>query len=186
MTTCRLLALGLALCLSTELAAQTPVTGTRLPKNEVAQPHYALKLKPSGEIAEIRRLVSEGKAEDAREVALAYVTKVEWPGHDAPTRYAAYNALCVAYTYTGETDKAEQECSRAIDLLPSRWQAYNSRGTVRMIAGDYEGAKDDYYSARKAVGDQNEDAAAVILHNLQVLKQRAKAESDRVDLFEDS
>lgn len=184
MTICRLLTLAFTLCLTTGLFAQAPPTGSRIPNAEVNQPEYVLQLQQPGELATIRRLILEGNAEEARDFAVAYVAKVERPGQEAATRYAAYNALCVAYTHTGETDKAERECTRAIDLLPSRWQAYNSRGTLRMMAGDYAEAKDDYYNARKAAGTNNEDATSVILHNLEILRQRTTTASGSPEIVE--
>jgi len=170
--------LAFAILIAAGASAQTPTTGSRLPGVSGAQPLQITQFKPAPELKTIRRLLADGKALEARKAALAYVEKVERAAQEASTRYFAYNALCVVFTNTGELDKAEEECSRAVDMMPSQWQALGNRGTVRMVAGDYEGAWDDFVRARAAVGPQNEDAAAIIVHNAELLRQRMDRRND--------
>lgn len=172
MTSHRYVTLVVTLCLAVGASAQTTTTGSRLPGGGGAQPLQIVQLRSGGELRSIRELVADGKAEEARKIALAYVEKVERAALGASTRYFAYSALCVVYTNTGELEKAEQECTRAIDILPSQWQALSNRGTARMVAGDYHGALDDFVKAREAVGPDNKDAAAIIVHNAELLRQR--------------
>ena len=66
-------------------------------------------------------------------------------------RYMALNALCVAFSADGQLGEALATCEQAIGLMPDRWEAYNSRGTVFFSGANYESALRDFRLALQQV-----------------------------------
>lgn len=127
-------------------------------------PHQAVWMDRPQEIAEIRKLLQNDKADEAVEVAEGLMRRGDMP---ARYRYDALNALCVARTQQGSLDAAMDACSTAIAMMPSRWEALNSRGTVYLLSGNIDDAIADYQRALKAA-----PGVAVIEYNLKLAEQR--------------
>jgi len=83
----------------------------------------------------------------------------------------------VVYTSIRELDKAEQQCSSAVEIMPGQWSAWNNRGTARYLAGDMEGAQQDYLRALEAAGDR-EGVVELLRHNLTLLDTPAPQEQE--------
>jgi Tfp pilus assembly protein PilF len=166
------LALIVTLTVSAFSYGQTPLTGTRLKSAGNANPRTVLHFKEPDEVSYIRRLLSQGKKSEALATALGYVEQVETAGMDNRSRYYAHNALCAVYTYARESIKAEKECSRAIELEPGHWSAWNNRGTARYLEGDFDRARQDYERALEKAGNV-EDVKELVRYNLTLLKFRS-------------
>lgn len=144
----RLLALfSLTLILSVNAYAQRPLTGTRLPAAGSANPRTVIRMQQPDVVGDIEELLLAGETGEALEMALNFVAQVDKAGMDAQSRYFAHNSLCVVYTKLGEGEKARRECDVAIEAMPLHWSAWNNRGTLRFLAGDFEGAQADYRRA---------------------------------------
>ena len=126
-------------------------------------PHQVVWMDKPQEIAKIRKLLQENKADRAVEMAEGLL-RLDMP---ARYRYDALNALCVARTQQGSIDAAMKACSKAIAMMPSRWEALNSRGTAYLLSGNIDDAIADYQRALKVA-----PGSEVIEHNLQLAEQR--------------
>jgi tetratricopeptide (TPR) repeat protein len=129
----------------------------------------SIQFQDPQEVTQIQRLLALGKTDDALKLALNYLTQVEKAGMAVQIRYFARNALCVVYTSTRDDSKAEQECTRAIELMPSHWSAWNNRGTLRYLMGDMAGAHADYQQALGHSGNKN-DVVDLLTHNLSLVR----------------
>ena len=154
--------------------AQTPLTGTRLNTAGSASPRTSIQFEEPDEVTRIRRLLSQDKADEALELALIYGEQARQAGMDVSNRYFAHNSLCVVYTYIRELTRAEEECTRAVEILPGQWSAWNNRGTARYLAGDMVGAQQDYLRALDAAGDR-QGVVDLLRHNLSLLDAPAPA-----------
>ena len=126
-------------------------------------PHQVVWMDKPQEIAKIRKLLQRNKTDKAVEMAEGLL-RLDMP---ARYRYDALNALCVARTQQGSMEAAMQACSTAIAMMPSRWEALNSRGTVYLLSGNIDDAIADYQRALKAA-----PGSAVVEHNLDLAEQR--------------
>lgn len=162
-----------AVCFGGTASAQQSLTGTRVPGGGASTPRQVLQFNEPEEFSIIRRNLSRGDVAEARGLALEYVEKVEKSRFDVASRYYAYNALCVTYTYSQESGGAEEECSRAIDIMPSHWSAWNNRGTARMLSGNIEGAQEDYARALEAAGGM-QNVVDMLHHNISLLDQYSR------------
>lgn len=161
------LSIALLICLL-PASAQEPLTGTRLRSAGNANPRTTLQFEEPDEVARIRNLLSQDNPDEALEMALGYVDQAESAGLEPRSRYYAHNSLCVVYTYIRELDKAEESCSRAVELMPGQWSAWNNRGTARYLAGDMVGAQEDYLRALREAGDR-QGVRDLLQHNLSLL-----------------
>ena len=166
---CRLIAVIAVALLSLPLAGvtygQEPLTGTRLNTAGTANPRTVIRLQQPDEVTEIERLLLDDKTEQALERALRYVDQVDKSAMDAQSRYFAHNSLCVVYTKLREDAKAEAECNIAIEAMPGHWSAWNNRGTLSYLTGNFEAAKRDYQRAMENAGN-NEAVIDLLRHNL--------------------
>lgn len=149
-------------------AAQEPLTGTRLRSASGANPRTSIQFEEPDEVGRIRNLLSQNRNDDALELALGYLEQVEKAGLDSLNRFFAHNSLCVVYTTRRELEQAELECTRAVEIMPGQWSAWNNRGTARYLAGDMEGAQQDYLQALAVAGDR-EGVVQMLRHNLTLL-----------------
>jgi len=163
--------------LSLAVYGQAPVTGTRIKGIGTANPRTVINFQDPDEATEIRRLLSQGNAEKALEMALQYKEQVEKSGMDISSRYASYNALCVVHTYTHKYEEAEQECTRAVETMPGHWSAWNNRGTTRYFMGDLAGAEEDYRRALENAGNM-EGVVELVRFNLSFVTLRPQDSSD--------
>lgn len=167
-------AIGLGVTLLTlSTNAQTPPTGTRIESAGNTSSVKVIQLDEPGEFIQIRRLLTDKKIDEALELALAYVQRVEKSGKDLANRYYARNALCVVYTHAREASLAEEECTNAVELMPSHWSAWNNRGTARYLAGNMTDAKADYLQALEVAGNKK-DTKELLQHNIALVDQQSK------------
>jgi len=134
--------LFLALSLTLGIAMAAPA----LAQSRVGSQAYSRSqswIQYPGEIREVGRLINKGKVDEAVRLAEAFLDQ-PMPGE---YRYDGLNALCVARTAARQLDLALEACDKAIDLLPSHWQAYNSRGTALYHLKRYEDAAASYRQA---------------------------------------
>lgn len=120
----------LALLLLTGLQAvyaQDPLTGTRLRAAGTASPRTSIQFGEPDEVAQIRNKLEADKTDEALQLALGYVEQTDKAGRDTLSRFYARNSLCAVYTVIRELEKAEQECSRAVELMPAQWSGWNNR-----------------------------------------------------------
>jgi len=160
------------LCLLPMVAfSQNPPTGTRINSSRAANAITVVNLQQPDEIREIERLLAARKTAEAYELASGYVEEVDRAALDGITRYFAHNALCVVYTQMREYDQAMNECDIAIGLVGGHWSAWNNRGTLRYLAEDYEGAKEDYQSALMRTGN-SESVIELVRYNIDLANIR--------------
>lgn len=148
-----------------QVCAQEPLTGTRLGSAGTANPITVIRLQQPDEVSEIERLLLSDRTDEALARALRYVEQVNQSAMDAQSRYFAHNALCVVYTKLGKHAEAEAECNAAIEAMPGHWSAWSNRGTLRYLAADFEGAKQDYQRAMERAGNQ-QAVIDLLRHNL--------------------
>lgn len=169
-----LMAMGVGMTFLTMAAnAQTSQTGTRIESSSNTSSVKVIQLGEPEEFIKIRRLLTDKNIDEALELALAYVQRVEKNSKDVTNRYFARNALCAVYTHAREESLAEEECTRAVELMPSHWSAWNNRGTARYLAGDMMGAKKDYQQALGVAGDKK-DIKELIQHNIGLVDQQSQ------------
>jgi Flp pilus assembly protein TadD len=169
-----LMAIGVGMTFSALTAnAQTSQTGTRIESSGNASPVKVIQLGEPEEFIKIRRLLTDKKLDEALELALAYVQRVEKNTKDVTNRYFARNALCVVYTHAREEALAEEECTQAVELMPSHWSAWNNRGTARYLAGNMTRAKEDYQQALELAGNKK-DVNELLQHNIDLVDQKSQ------------
>ena len=66
-----------------------------------------------------------------------------------PNFALALNARCYAHLRLLEYHRAIADCSEAIRVNPSYWNAYQNRAVARQRAGDRAGANEDFHQATK-------------------------------------
>ncbi|MCG8505742.1 MAG: tetratricopeptide repeat protein [Sphingomonadales bacterium] len=137
-------------------------TGSRV--GAEAQPQTTLWLKAPSDIGKMRKLLREGRPDEAIELAEKFLATVHLP---SPYRYSGLNALCIGHTMKGEIEAAIEACNRAITMMPSKWEALNSRATAHYTAGRYQAAIEDY---RKALALA--PGLDVLQHNLELAEGR--------------
>ena len=148
-------------------------TGTHIEGNTTKQPQTVVWFSEPREITEIRLLLQSGQKQAAVDRARDFVYGLRnIYGIEARVRrYFGLSALCSALTATGEFKEAIENCSRAIDLYPKRWQALNNRGVAYYMSGQLDLALKDYNQALIAV--QPSDALVeLIQHNIALIEAR--------------
>ncbi len=148
-------------------------TGTRIKNVESSYQTSVLWLSMPRNIAEIRSLLQEGKKELAVNKARDYVASLKTvSGPEAKQlRYFAHNALCAALTSTGKIKEAIDNCSRAIKLNPSYWQAFNTRGTAYYVSGQNKKALVDYRKALSMVKG-SKPLVDLVQHNIDLAEKK--------------
>lgn len=63
------------------------------------------------------------------------------------TRVVGLNDLCIAYRLNGDFEAAKESCSKAINLNPRYWRAYNNRANIYHDEQNYLAALSDYEAA---------------------------------------
>ncbi len=151
-------------------------TGSRV--GGTAQPVTSVWYGPPSEILEIRQLLQRGEIEDAVELGRTLVDQLRTSaiGTRANSsirlhRYMALNALCVALSSDRQLGEALSTCEQAIVLMPDRWEAYNSRGTVFFMGANYESALRDFRLAL-AKEAPTVDLMSLIEHNIELAQSR--------------
>ncbi len=125
-------------------------------------------------LKDIRRLINEGKTENAVRESRKFIDRLERDSRSGKTsryEYDAYNALCISLTSNGEYQEAGDACNYAIEMAPSRWQAINSRGTLNYKNGKYEQALNDYRSALEKAPSVDR-IRRIIKHNVSISEAR--------------
>ena len=123
-----------------------------------------------GNLSNIRRLLNEGKTEDAVRVSRKTIVNLEAgfrTGQITKSFYDAYNALCLSLTANGEYEEAMDACNTAIKQHPSRWNALNSRGSLNYKSGKFSAALNDYQSALRSAPKTGQ-ISRVIEHNIKI------------------
>jgi tetratricopeptide (TPR) repeat protein len=143
-----------------------------------AQPVTSVWYGPPNEILEIRQLLQRGATEDAVQMGINLVDRLQISsvGTRASSslrlyRYRALNALCVAFAADRQLGEALATCEQAIGLMPERWEAYNSRGTVFFKGANFESALRDFSLALEQ-GAPTPDLLALIQHNVELAQSR--------------
>ena len=99
-------------------------------------------------------------------------------GDRSGRRFEARTNLCVAYTMTGELDKADAQCNAALalsrkdDVHRDIAVALSNRGVLKAIRGDLSGARDDF---RRALDFERDLRQAT--ENLDLLTRSGAAEA---------
>lgn len=161
------IALGLAAAIIGQAGHAGQASGTRIKdKGADTQPVTILRFDEAGEFAAARALISRGESDKAIATIQALMKRDKTPS----IQYAAWNALCAAYSADKNVAAARQACDKAVALRPSHWMALNSRGTLHLITGSPEAALDDYERAKDLA--PNTGAADVVAHNIALAKAR--------------
>ncbi len=126
----------------------------------------------------IRRLLNEGKTEDAVRVSRKTLKSLGdfRTGHVSESFYDAYNALCLSLTANGEYEEAMDACNTAIKQYPGRWMALNSRGSLNFKTGKFDNALSDYQNALLGAPSETH-ISRVIEHNIKI--SQGKMSSNR-------
>ncbi|MCP5381309.1 MAG: hypothetical protein H6912_02990 [Kordiimonadaceae bacterium] len=123
----------------------------------------------------IRKLINEGDTIGAVREANKIVSSLAQieRGGAAETifRYDAYNAYCISLTANKEYEKAMEACNEAIKQLPSRWQAFNSRGSLNYKTENFKQALSDYQSALGRAPDAPQ-IKRLLEHNIKIAEVR--------------
>lgn len=149
-------------------------TGTHL-ESRTARPATLFINKPTA-IDEILNSIQAGNHQQAVALARKHVddlrtTQVVHETTTPQTLYFALNALCVALTTAGEIEEALATCSEAIAQAPSRWTAWNSRGTTHFANQTFDAAVSDFLRAN-ALAPDNEDIVDTIQWNIRLARER--------------
>jgi len=125
------------------------------------------------EIDTVRRMLQEGRTEEAVDLASRFVQRLEHLTDERSRqhRYSGLNALCAALMKSGDLDQAIDSCDRAIAMYPDNWRALNNRGTVHFVRGDFQAALSDYNQAL-VTGMAEQPVADLIRHNIDLVQSR--------------
>ena len=157
-------------------AQQVETTGSRIGTGST--PRVVTRFGTPNEINRLVQLLEAGRNHEAVALAESYLESLEGVStvvgsSVAAERYDALNGYCVALTRTGRLDDALAACGKAIDLLPNRWTAYNSRGTVELLAGRLDLALGDYERALDRA--PNDSIEALVGNNIALVEARRNA-----------
>lgn len=122
----------------------------------------------------IRRLINEGKTEEAVQESKKFINRLESNSRSGRTsryEYDAYNALCISLTSNKQFEEAGDACNTAIDISPSRWEALNSSGSLNYKIGNYAQALNDYRSALERA-PSSARIKKIIEHNVNISEAR--------------
>lgn len=147
-------------------------TGTRIDK-ESLYPGNVIWFDVPREIVDIRVLLQEGKSRLAVNKARAYVATLEHvSGAEARIRYYfGLNALCSALTANKQLAEAIDTCSQAIELISTKWQAFNNRGTAYYQSRKFNLALEDYRHALTLASGE-EYKTEIIQHNIRLVESK--------------
>ena len=133
-----------------------------------------IHLGNSETLKSIRRMINEGKTDDAVRESRKFIERLEINSRSGATsryEYDAYNALCISLTSNKQFEEAIEACDTAIEISPSRWEALNSRGTLNYKTGQYTQALNDYRLALEKAPDTGR-IRKVIEHNINISESR--------------
>ncbi len=106
-----------------------------------------------------------------------YGKAIEDLGNKSRRHFESSTNLCVAYTMTGNLEKADAECAAALELSEKSSVrrdiavALSNRGVVKAVSGDLSGASEDFSRALEIHGDLRQAS-----ENLQLLRESSKLE----------
>jgi tetratricopeptide (TPR) repeat protein len=166
-------ATALAVVMATSVFAASDVTaqtGSRV--GATTAPLTTIQVSALDEIARIRTLLQDGRASDAVEAARNYIFALEAARfNDMTVHYKAINAYCAALSANGQYEESVAACDSAVDLLPGRWQAYNTRGSAHYAAGKFSLAEEQYRKAL-SVAPPDGNIAQLLLNNIRIAQSR--------------
>ena len=125
-------------------------------------------------LVHIRKLINEGKTVGAVRESEKFINSLNSLSRGGKTTrylYDAYNALCISLTANKEYQKATQACNFAIEDTPSRWQAFNSRGSMNYRNGSFSAALADYRQALENA-PKTKHIRRIIEHNVRISEAR--------------
>lgn len=88
-----------------------------------------------------------------------YGKAIEELGAKRPKKFEASTNLCVAYTMTGDLDRADAECAEALaqsektDVRRDIALAWSNLGVVKAVSGDLKGARRSFRRALEISAD---------------------------------
>ncbi len=139
-----------------------------------AIPGDTYRFSSDDSLKNIRKLLNEGKIDEAVTFARANVQSIEQESRSGKTsslRYDAYNALCISLTAKSSYDEAKEACNTAIKDSPNRWMAYNSRGTLNLKMGNFPEAVSDYNMALNNAPSSS-DIRSILEHNVSLAQNK--------------
>jgi tetratricopeptide (TPR) repeat protein len=158
--------------LNVDVQAQPTRTGTNL--NSKSIPSTILMLQAPDEVERMRKLITDGKKNDALIAAENYLEEIERTTlpHQLEKKYYAWNAYCTVLTSLGRVNDAIAACSKAMEFQPGKWSAVNNRGTANFVGSRWQDALSDYRTALTLVGEDNSRVRQTIQHNIRLVEQR--------------
>ena len=120
------------------------------------------ELQTSSKAVPGTRQIEAGNPEKAIRIAELYLPTFR-------PKSAALTNLCVGHLLLRDFDKAEQYCNEALARPGERAVAYNNRGVLRALQGDYAAALRDFSIA---AGDKECDAPLHVPKDLRPVAQR--------------
>lgn len=156
------------------MLADEPRTGSHL-EGGTARPTAIYINEPSA-LDEVLKLIQSERNQEAVARARKHVedlrsTQVVEETLEPDVLYSALNALCVALMAAGQTDEALATCSEAIDLVPRRWSAWNSRGTTYYADFAFDAALADFQRAL-ALAPRDKDLVETLQLNVRLAYER--------------
>lgn len=158
--------------LTNSVQAQPARTGTNTKSKAI--PSEVLMLQEPDEVETIRKLLVNGRKNDALKAAEKYIEKVDRTAlrHETLPKYYAWNAYCTVLTSLQRIEEAIGACSMAMEYEPGKWSAVNNRGTAKFVGGMLDQALADYQKAMTMVSRENLSARETIQHNITLLEAR--------------
>ena len=133
------------------------------------------ELRPAADDAPGSAEIEAGNIDEAIRILTA-----ESRSAAAPTSLAVLQNLCVAHAMNREYDTATRYCDRAVAHKEADASAFNNRGVVRAVTGDYLGAARDLQRAKYLAG-QCDPACDGIGNVVQQNLERVLDRTDRSD-----
>lgn len=153
---------------------ERPGTGGRLGNDSINR--TVVLVNDTTTVARVQELLVENKVDEAIALAEEYVASLQsrqYVGvNRSRQRYDALNVLCVALTRGGRRDEALARCTEATELLPMHWSAFNNRGTVWYVKGEFGAALEDYRRARDRAHER--DDLLSVQHNIELTEDRIR------------
>ncbi len=160
------------------VSVSTASAGSASRVGGTAQPETTLFVGVPSEIDDVRVLLQRGSVDRAVRVARELVASLQNStvlrranSGTQTNRYLGNNTLCVALTAQGNTTEAIERCDRAIAIIPSHWEGYNSRPTPHFVARNYRAALADFEMA-KEMGPSSQDYNDLLDHNIDLARRR--------------
>ncbi|MCP5381308.1 MAG: tetratricopeptide repeat protein [Kordiimonadaceae bacterium] len=126
------------------------------------------------EMSAIRNMLNNQDYVGAVNNAKKYISSLEnfeRSGKTSQFRYDAYNALCLGLTAQRKYDEAMEACNTAIEEAPTRWFAYNSRGSLNFRSGNFTEAEKDYRLALEHA-PKSGNISEILEHNISLAQSK--------------